>query len=65
MTWSDLLRETIAASGETTYAIAKRSGVPVQTIDRIMHGQEPLLATAEKLSAVLGLQLRRVRRKSR
>jgi len=63
MDWPATLRAAITNSGRTTYAIAKESGVPVQTVDRIVSGQEPRLSTAEKLAAVVGLELRRRGRK--
>lgn len=57
-TWPDILRTAIRTSGKTTYAIAKESGVPVQTVDRIVDGQEPRLGTAERIAAVVGVVLR-------
>lgn len=55
--WSTTLREAIAASGQTHYALAKLTGLPATTIDRIAAGASPNLATAEKLGKVLGLRL--------
>ena len=62
MTWSTTLREAIVASGQTHYALAKLTGVPCQTIDRIAAGASPNLATAEKLGKVLGLTLSKRKR---
>lgn len=62
MTWSNALRDAIAASGQTHYALAKLTGVPCQTIDRIAAGASPNLATAEKLGKVLGLTLSKRKR---
>lgn len=62
MTWSTTLREAIVASGQTHYALAKATGVPCQTIDRIAAGASPNLATAEKLGKALGLTLQRSKR---
>lgn len=61
MDWSDVLRDAIRDSGKTTYAIAQESQVPVQTVDRIMGGQEPKLCTAQKLGSVVGLTLTRIK----
>lgn len=63
--WIARLRAAIAADGRTTYAIARASGVPVQTVDRIVAGQEPKLGTAEKLGRVVGVQLVARRRSKR
>lgn len=57
MTWSTTLREALKASGQTHYALAKLTGLPATTIDRIAAGASPNLATAEKLGKVLGLTL--------
>lgn len=55
--WLEVIRQEIRDSGMTTYQLAQRSGVPVQTIDRILVDQEPKLGTVEKLAAVLGIRL--------
>ena len=57
MTWATTLRNAIVSSGQTHYALAKLTGVPCQTIDRIAAGASPNLATAEKLGTALGLTL--------
>lgn len=62
MTWAAILRKAIVASGQTHYALAKATGVPCQTIDRIAAGASPNLATAEKLGKVLGLTLQKCKR---
>lgn len=55
--WCAVLQKLIKDSTLTTYGLARASGVPVQTIDRILAGAEPKLGTVERLSKVLGLQL--------
>lgn len=58
VTIEDQLRKAIKASGLTTYALAKASGVTHQQIGRFLSEErEPGLKTAAKLATALGLQL--------
>jgi len=58
------LAKAIRASGLTHYHIGTRAGVPSTTIDRFLYRDERhrglTLATATKIAAVLGLELRPV-----
>lgn len=55
---SDALRAAIRASGQTSYALGKAAGISPIVIDRFLAGDRDIrMATADKLAAVLGLQL--------
>ena len=57
---SDPLRRAIAGSGLSPYGLARQSGVHVTAIIRFARGDDGLsLASADKLSAVLGLEMNR------
>jgi len=57
------LRQAIADSGQSQYAIIKGSGVPQPVVSRFMTGERGMnLASAAKICAYLGLHLARVRR---
>ena len=52
------LRQAIADSGQTEYAIAKGSGVSQSVVNRFVHGERGIsLETASRLCAYLGLDL--------
>ncbi len=52
------LKEAIAASGATHYAIGKQAGIRPDLLDRFMRGERDLrLASASKIANVLGLDL--------
>jgi len=54
----DQLRQAIADSGETEYAIAKGSGVSQSVVNRFVHGERGIsLDTAARLCAYLELKL--------
>jgi ribosome-binding protein aMBF1 (putative translation factor) len=56
--FEDTLRQAVAASGLSAYALAARSGVAQPVISRFMTGERGLnLTTAEKLCNVVGLEL--------
>lgn len=62
---ADDLRQAIANSGLTPYAIAKRAQVRPEMVTRFLSGERDLyLETAGKIAAVLGLALRPVGRVS-
>jgi len=53
------LKQAIAKSHETEYAIAKGAGVSQSVLNRFMHGERGIsLETAAKLCEYLKLQLR-------
>jgi transcriptional regulator with XRE-family HTH domain len=55
----DQLRQAIAKSNETEYAIAKGSGVSQSILNRFTHGERGIsLETAAKLCLYLKLDLR-------
>ena len=52
------LKEAIAASGATHYAIGKQAGIRPDLLDRFMRGERDLrLASAGKIANALGLDL--------
>ena len=54
----DQLRQAIAESGETEYAIAKGAGVSQSVVNRFVHGERGIsLDTAARLCAHLELKL--------
>jgi hypothetical protein len=56
----DVLRAAIVASGLTHYRLAKDAGIKPFLLDRFVHrGGDLRLATAAKVAAVLGLELRK------
>lgn len=58
-TISETIRETIRARGLTAYAVAKSAAVSVDAVQRFLNGERGLsLATADKVAAALGLELR-------
>jgi transcriptional regulator with XRE-family HTH domain len=63
---SEQLRRFVVESGLTRYQIAKLTGLPESTLSRfVVGGLTPRMATADKLAEVLGLELRKTRRKVR
>jgi len=53
------LRQAIADSGRTHYAIGKAAGVAPEVIDRFVSGERDIrLATASKLASALRLKLK-------
>jgi transcriptional regulator with XRE-family HTH domain len=60
----DVLRDLIRADGRTRYEIGKLSGVSQGILGRFMRNERDMnLRTAGKLCEVLGVELRRVRRR--
>lgn len=59
MAITDQLRERIASSGETHYAIGKGANVAPQVLDRFASGERPYLRsdTMDKLCEYFGLEL--------
>jgi ribosome-binding protein aMBF1 (putative translation factor) len=52
------LRQAIADSGLTAYALAKRAGVDVAIVTRFMRGQRSIrIEAVSKLADALGLEL--------
>lgn len=59
----DQLRQALAQSGQTEYAIAKGAGISQSVVNRFVNGERGIgLETAAKLCAYLGLELRSVDR---
>jgi plasmid maintenance system antidote protein VapI len=57
-TYGDQLREAVALSGESLYAIARRAGVPRNVLARFVTRERSLtLESFERLGAALGLRL--------
>ena len=55
---ADQLRDAIAQSGQTIYAVAKGSGIADQVLRRFVNGERDLtLTTADKLMRFFGLKL--------
>jgi plasmid maintenance system antidote protein VapI len=59
---AEILRQAIANSGESSNAIARATGVPQPTITRFLAGADMKLATAGKLAAYLGMELKAKRK---
>lgn len=55
---ADTLRNAIRNSGLSANKLADETGVPQPTITRFLAGADMKLATAEKIAARLGLELR-------
>jgi len=59
----DLVRSAFRDSGLSINELARRGGVPYASVHAIMQGtRDPALSTIQKLSIVLGLELRPLRR---
>ena len=56
---ADTLRAAIRMSGLSANALAELTGVPQPTITRFLAGADMKLATAGKIAAYLGLELKR------
>lgn len=66
LNWNDLMRRAIRESRLSIYALAKQANVGVAPIQRFVSGDHGItLTTAEKLAAVLGVELRIKQRKGR
>lgn len=55
---TDALRESIRDCGLTAREISRRTGLHVQTISRFLNGYDLMLASAELVASVTGLELR-------
>lgn len=58
---AEVLRVAIRKSGQPLLTIAKGTGVGVATLSEFMDGADMRLATASKIAAYLGLELRKKR----
>lgn len=58
---ADILRRAIRKSGKTALEIAIATGVPQASLSDFLHGKDIRLATAQKLSAYFGLELRPIK----
>jgi transcriptional regulator with XRE-family HTH domain len=57
-TFSDQIRDAIAASGVTRYALARQAGIPESALGRFVSGKQALsTSTLDKLAVALGLQV--------
>lgn len=63
MSLSDQLRMAIQQSGKSATALAKDCGIPQPMLTRFINGLDVRLATADKLAAYFGLELRPAVRK--
>jgi plasmid maintenance system antidote protein VapI len=55
---SATVRQSVLASGQTLYRVAKDSGVPYATLRRFVTGERAItVATLDKLCAYFGLRL--------
>ena len=64
--WYKLIRQAIEDSGLTAYMLSRKTGLTVSPLMRFMRGEAGMtVATAEKLAPVIGLELRRIKRKAR
>jgi plasmid maintenance system antidote protein VapI len=62
-TLAETLREAIADSGMSHYAIAERSGVDEAALSKFVRGLKTInIETADKLMIVLGLEVRATKR---
>jgi predicted transcriptional regulator len=60
---AEQLRKAIRESGYTRYELSKQTGIPQSTLSRFANGITDLnITTASRLTAFLGLELRRVRK---
>jgi transcriptional regulator with XRE-family HTH domain len=65
MSFQDLIRREAEKQGLSGYRIAKLSGVPMRTVQAYLAGDTDLAGRRiERIAAVLGLELRRVRRRA-
>lgn len=53
--YARLLAAILERADLTMYALAKKTGIPDQTLNRIQHGSVPRLDTIEKLLEAAGL----------
>lgn len=60
---SDQIREAVAGSGLSVYAVAKGAGIPEPSLHRFMHGTRGLtLESAEKVAEFFEMRLTRPKR---
>jgi len=57
-TISDELRAEIKATGKTAYALAKASGMAINTVNHFINGGQLSLAKSELLAEAIGKKLR-------
>lgn len=66
LSWNDVVRRAVKASGLSLYRVAKDSGVNVAPLQRFMVGQHGLtLDSAERIGRLIGLEIRPVKRKGK
>lgn len=64
--WQAILQDAIKQSGMTLKEIATQSGIDHGQLSRFMRNQRNLtITTAEKVGTLLGLELRKVKRRKR
>ena len=60
--WENLFRKAIKESGLSMYEIARRSGITAAQLSYFMRSERGItLPTAEKIAAVIGLELTKKR----
>lgn len=62
--FSDQIRKAVEASGMTRYAICKALGIDQATMSRFMAGAGMELANIDRLAELLGLTIRRPKRRA-
>ncbi len=64
--WNDVIRRAVKASGLSLYRVAKDTELSVGPVQRFMAGDHGLTVTsAERICALVGLELRPVKRRKR
>ena len=64
--WENKLRQAIKRSGLSMYELDRQSGVSAAQISRFMAGKRSLLlSTAQKIGAVVGLELKPQKRRGK
>lgn len=63
--WEETFRAAITETGWPLMEITRQSGIDHSQLSRFMRGERGLsITTAERVAAVVGLELKRVKRKS-
>jgi hypothetical protein len=65
LSWNEILRRAVKASGLSLYRVSKDTGIAVSPIQVFMAGGGLTLSSAEKIGRLVGVELRRVPRKKR
>ncbi len=64
--WEETFRAAIAETGLPLMEITRQSGVDHSQLSRFMRGERGLsITTAERVAAVVGIELKRIRRRAK